>query len=74
MQFARRYFISMDTCLNFFSCRPLTARCIINPSPAANGGTRTNKRKPAILDILPRLRDNFAQRGLRSITLNSAMP
>jgi hypothetical protein len=29
---------------------------------------------PAILDNLPRLLDNFAQRGLRPISLNSAMP
>jgi len=72
MQFARRYFISMGTRLSFFSCCPLTARRIINLTPPMTAPLAP--MSACLLDILPRLLDNFAQRGLRTITLNSAIP
>lgn len=35
---------------------------------------RTPEGRPVILDVLPRLLDNLAQRGLRPVTLNDAIP
>ncbi len=35
---------------------------------------RTAQNHPVILDVLPRLLDNLAQRGLRPVTLNDAIP